>query len=147
MDNQIVLQVAMKAVIVKDGKVLILREAATYGEGTQQGRYHLPGGRVESGEKFEDALSREVKEETNLEVNLGMPVYVGEWRPVIKGVKHQIIGMFMVCTPKGNQEIFLSTEHDKYEWVFPADLSKFDVMEPEGDVIGKAGEMIANNII
>lgn len=50
----VVQRIAMKAVIVnKEGKVLVLREAATYGDGTQRGRYHMPGGRIEAGENFE----------------------------------------------------------------------------------------------
>ncbi len=87
-------RIATKAVIVKDDKILILREAATYGDGTQRGRYHMPGGRVEIGEPFEDALRREIREETGLEVTIGLPIYVGEWHPVIKGVPNQIIAIF-----------------------------------------------------
>jgi 8-oxo-dGTP diphosphatase len=127
-------RIAAKAVIVKDGKVLILREAATYGDGTQQGRYHLPGGRVEIGERFEEALRREVLEETGLHINIGDPLYVGEWRPVIKGVPNQIIGIFSICTP-GSDTVTLSSEHDDYQWVDPANHAGYDVMEPEVEVL------------
>jgi len=83
--TKIIQQIAMKAVIVnKNGEILILREAATYGEGTQRGRYHMPGGRVNVGESFEESLTREVREETNLEVQINEPIYVGEWHPVIR---------------------------------------------------------------
>ena len=41
-------RVAMKAVIVKDGKVLLLREAKTYKDGTNIGRFHMPGGRLDA---------------------------------------------------------------------------------------------------
>ena len=125
----------MKAVIVnKEGKVLILREAATYGDGTQRGRYHMPGGRIEIGENFEAALRREVQEEAGIEVDIEYPIYVGEWRPVIKGVPHQIVATFLVCTPKST-EIRLSTEHDDFQWVDPADYKDFDVMDPEDRVL------------
>ena len=127
-------RVAAKAVIVKDGKILILREAATYGEGTQRGRYHMPGGRVEIGEHFEDALRREVREETGLEITIDTPLYVGEWRPVIKGQPNQIIGIFFVCQPT-TADITLSTEHDSYEWIGPASQADFDIMDPEDLVI------------
>ena len=33
--------------------------------------WELPGGKVEKGEHFADALVREIKEETNLDVNVG----------------------------------------------------------------------------
>jgi len=127
-------RVAAKAVIVRNGKILILREAATYGEGTQRGRYHMPGGRVEIGEHFEAALRREVREETGLEITIEAPFYVGEWRPVIKGQPNQIIGIFFVCRPT-TADITLSTEHDSYEWIDPARQADFDIMDPEDLVI------------
>ncbi len=137
--DTLVQRIAMKAVIVKGGKVLILREAATYGDGTQPGRYHMPGGRLEAGENFEVALHREVKEETGLEVEVQYPIYVGEWRPVIKGVPHQIVGVFFVCKPKSTT-ITLSTEHDGYQWIDPKDRHNFDVMDPEDKVIDRLAE-------
>jgi 8-oxo-dGTP diphosphatase len=129
-------RIAAKAVIVKDGKVLILREAATYSEGTQRGRYQLPGGRVEIGEHFEDALLREVREETGLDVAIEYPLYVGEWRPVIKGMPNQIIGIFFVCTPTSSQ-VTLSDEHDDYQWIDPAKPDDFDIMDPEDKVLSR----------
>lgn len=137
--TSLVQRIAMKAVIVKDGKVLILREAATYGDGTQRGRYHMPGGRVESGEPIEDALRREVREETGLEVNIEYPIYVGEWRPVIRDVPHQIVGVFSVCTPK-TDKITLSTEHDDFQWIDPKNRDQFDIMDPEDKVIDRLAE-------
>jgi 8-oxo-dGTP diphosphatase len=137
--EKIVQRIAMKAVIVKDGKVLILREAATYGDGTQRGRYHMPGGRIEIGENFEEALRREVREETGLEVNIEYPIYVGEWRPVIRGVPHQIVAAFLVCTPK-TDVVTLSTEHDDYQWIDPKERANFDVMDPEDKVLNRFAE-------
>jgi len=90
--DNIVQRVAMKAVIVRDGKVLILREAKTYDEGTNIGRYHMPGGRLDPGENFEDGLRREVREETGLEVELEFPVYVGEWIDPTKWSDYDVMG-------------------------------------------------------
>lgn len=75
--SDLVLRVAAKALVVNsEGKVLILREANTYAEGTQTGKYGLPGGRLEQGESYEEGFVREVKEETGLDVELGRPVFV-----------------------------------------------------------------------
>jgi len=146
MSEGIVLEVAMKAVIVnQDGKILILREAATYGEGTQRGRYHMPGGRLQPGENFEEALRREVREETGLEVDIQYPLYVGEWRPVIHGQPHQIVATFHVCTPKSNK-ITLSTEHDDFQWIKPSERQKFDIMDPEDKVIDRYAEWQARGL-
>lgn len=62
--------VATKAFIVKDGKVLILRESQKYEDGTNAAHFDLPGGRLAPGEHFAEALAREVKEETGLSVTL-----------------------------------------------------------------------------
>lgn len=128
-------RIATKAIIINaEGKILVLREAATYGDGTQRGRYHAPGGRVEIGESIEDALMREVSEETGMKVTIGMPFRVGEWRPVIKGVPNQIFGIFFICKPEST-DISLGTEHDHYEWVGASELENIDIMEAEDGII------------
>jgi 8-oxo-dGTP diphosphatase len=134
-DQQIVQRIATKALIVNEkGQCLILREANTYEEGTNVGRYHLPGGRLNLGEAFTDGLKREVDEEAGLEIEIGKPIYVGEWRPVIKGVQNQIVAIFFICKPLTSQ-VRLSEEHDDFQWVMPGDVSKFDIMSPENNVI------------
>jgi ADP-ribose pyrophosphatase YjhB (NUDIX family) len=128
-------RIAFKAVITDDtGRALILREASTYDEGTQKGRYTLTGGRLEPGESWQDGLRREIHEETGLEVEIGKPLYVGEWRPVIKGVHTQIIAVFMLCSATGGV-LQLSTEHDLYEWVSADTWRTFDVVNPDDKVL------------
>jgi 8-oxo-dGTP diphosphatase len=128
-------RVAAKALIVDEtGKVLILREASTYDDGTNIGRYHLPGGRTEPGEKFFDALHREVAEETGLEVTPLVPIYVGEWFPTIKGEKNHITAIFYACRAAPG-EVRLSDEHDHYEWIEPEAYADFDMMDPDWDVV------------
>lgn len=136
---QIIQRIATKAVIVNsENKVLIVREASTYGDGTNHGRYHLPGGRLDPGEPFLMGLAREVREEVGLIVTIGPPVFVGEWSPVIKGQPHQIVGIFFRCIPKDAQQIALSEEHDDFAWVKLADLDAFDIMTPDPDAIRAA---------
>jgi 8-oxo-dGTP diphosphatase len=51
-------------VVVHEGRVLLIRR----GKEPLRGRWVVPGGTVELGETLEDALVREMKEETDLEV-------------------------------------------------------------------------------
>lgn len=128
--SEVLLRVAVKAVITHKDKVLIVREAKTYLEGSQFGKYGLPGGRIEPNESFYDALEREVKEEVGLSIKHIRPVHMGEWWPEIKGVKNHIVAMFILCESESDK-IMLSDEHDSYEWIDLEGLKKRNVMEPD----------------
>lgn len=54
------------AVIVKDGTIL----ATQRGYGEFKGKWEFPGGKVENGENLEQAIIREIKEETNADINV-----------------------------------------------------------------------------
>jgi len=127
--QEVILRVAAKAVIVNsEGKVLILREANSYAEGTNTGKFHMPGGRLEAGEPFRDALVREIREETGLEdVEIGEAIHVDEWRPEINGTVQQIVGVFVQCRYKGG-EVRLSEEHDQAVWMNPDERDKFALL-------------------
>lgn len=134
-DNIITQRIATKAVITNSaGKLLILREASTYDEGTNSGKYQFPGGRVDIGESFMEALRREVMEEAGLEVEIGKPLHVGEWFPVIKDVPNQIIGIFFLCTAL-TDNVTLSEEHDDYAWVDPSEISQYELTGREALVV------------
>lgn len=50
------------AIIIKDGAILLSK---------QWDGYDFPGGKIELGERIEDALLREIKEETGVEAKIG----------------------------------------------------------------------------
>ncbi len=52
-----------------DGEILILKRHPK--SRTDPDTWELPGGKVEEGEFFDDALVREIKEETNLDCKVG----------------------------------------------------------------------------
>ena len=58
--------IAVGAVVVHDGKLLMIRR----GNDPGRGLWSIPGGRVERGEYLSQALVREVKEETNLDIEV-----------------------------------------------------------------------------
>jgi 8-oxo-dGTP diphosphatase len=65
------------AVIVRDDRVLMVRERNRGPEGRHDGVefWTLPGGGVEPGESDEDAVRREVREEVGLHVRTLRPVF------------------------------------------------------------------------
>jgi len=69
-------RVRVAAIIVRDGEILLVRHV-------KHGKTYwlLPGGGVHYGQTLEDALVREIKEETNLDVVVERPVMINDSVP------------------------------------------------------------------
>jgi len=139
---EIVQRVAAKAVIRFNDKLLLLRESAA--DGTQIGKYQIPGGMVEPGEPFMDALLREVREETGLTVRPIAPIMVDGWLPTLEGVEHQIVAVFYLCEADSDK-IALSHEHDDYVWVEPGELGDLEVPYPVPELFNKYATLLGKN--
>jgi 8-oxo-dGTP diphosphatase len=119
---------ATKAFIIFDGKVLIIRESVKYKDGANFGKYDVVGGRIKPGQRFDESLLREIKEETSLNVKIGDPFFVGEWRPKVDGENWQIVGTFFRCDANTSL-VKLSKDHDNFEWINPKDYKKYNIIE------------------
>lgn len=111
-----------------EGKVLILRESSKYIDGANVGKYDVVGGRIKPGQRFDESLLREVKEETGLEVRIGRPFFVNEWRPVVKDEPWQIVGTFFECF-SDTDKVILSEDHEDFQWIDPRDYKKYNLIE------------------
>lgn len=115
--------IALKALVEYKGRVLIIRESTKNPVGTNPNKYDVVGGRLKSGESYSTCLKREVSEETGLKIKIGRPFYIGEWRPLVKGRRWQIIGVFFSCQAKSNK-VRLSRDHDNFRWINPKNYKK-----------------------
>ncbi|UII56550.1 NUDIX hydrolase [Cytobacillus spongiae] len=86
----------------------------------------LPGGAVENGETLEQAVIREVKEETNLTIEIEHIVAVNEVLFAEKGV-HPIFFTFKVKVVDGEIGIIDENEISEIKWV---DLETANVLMP-----------------
>jgi len=112
-----------------DGRVLLIKRAAD--SKTNASRWELPGGKIGTRESLEEALKREVKEETNLEIIPRDVMGVVEQKfPVINAV-HIIIR----CRAEGS--VKLSGEHEGFAWVEPSDLSRYRLADWLSDFLMK----------
>jgi 8-oxo-dGTP diphosphatase len=101
-----------KALIINDaGEVLCLRRSAN--DADRAGGWDFPGGTLEPDEGFREALAREVKEETGLDLSGPFLAYSkSESRDWGLG-----IWLYYVQFVVGRPAVTLSFEHDHYEWL------------------------------
>jgi len=117
---------SVKAFIEKDGKILILRESPKYKGGSQHGCFVMPGGKVNEGEPFSQSIKRELKEECNIEVEVGKIFHVEEWFIDVPGKPKHIVGMYFICHHTGG-DLNICDEFDLYEWINPKEYQKYNI--------------------
>ena len=106
----------------ENGKILIIKRSTD--SKTNSGKWELPGGKVDQGESFDQALIREVCEETSLKIKLNHVVGVCEQNlPLIRAV-HIIMSGKVV-----EGELSLSSEHEGYAWVFFENLLNYKLAD------------------
>lgn len=126
------------AVIVKDGKVLLVKRRAP----PKAGYYSIPGGLVEVGESVREAAKREVFEET------GLIVKVGELIDVIdnivkdeKGrVKYHYVIIDYLAHPVGGR-LKESSDAAEVKWVSFDELKDLKLTESAKKLFRKLGFM------
>lgn len=97
-----------KVVIIDEGKVLMLKRSNYVNK--YSGEWDLPGGHIRVGEDFEKGMRREVKEETDLDI---------EDLKFIEKIENL---SFYLCEYNKNP-IKLSHEHTKYRFFEKENLS------------------------
>jgi 8-oxo-dGTP diphosphatase len=97
---------SIKGVVIDGGCVLLLLN--------ERGEWDLPGGRPNSGEDHRSALTREVREESGLEVEVGalLDEHVFEVLP-----RRFVCIAAYACRLVGAADVVLSQEHREVRWV------------------------------
>ncbi|MEV0107216.1 NUDIX domain-containing protein [Nocardia sp. NPDC050799] len=118
------IKVAVSALVQDDqGRILLIRRS-------DNGKYSVPGGGLEAGETVVQAVVREVREETGIEVDVTELVGVfSNPEHVIAYDDGEVRQEFSICfraQPIGGK-LRTSEESSEVEWVRPAELSERDI--------------------
>ena len=104
-----------------DGCCLLLKRSDE--SKNNPGKWDLPGGKLERGESFEQALLREVSEETGLEIKLtGLAGSILSQNP-----SFHIVNVVMVAETL-KDFVRLSNEHKECMWVMPNEIKYLDMV-------------------
>lgn len=108
--NHLLTQIVQTATLLNHaGDALILR--------TAEGKWQLPGGRLNEGESWDEGLRREIREETGItDVEILSITMVDNWS--FRGVL--MYGVYFLCRTPAT-EVTISNEHTAYRWVSKSD--------------------------
>ena len=117
-----------KAVIVKDGRILLVRyeDSSEMGLGTW---FALPGGRQQPGETLHETLQRECVEEIGTKVQIGELLFVREY----VHARHELAGR--------------GRDQHKVEFMFACDLEEATASTDTGDVDQASIEWISVELL
>ena len=113
--------VAAGAIIRRDRHILLIQR----GNPPEQGRWSVPGGRVEPGERLRDAARRETLEEVGLEVDIGALVGVVERSGT--GFHYVVADFAASCDPQA--EPIAGDDAAAVAWVPVDDLTNWDLVD------------------
>jgi len=113
--------ISVKGVLVRDGKVLLLKN--------EREEWELPGGKLELGEQPPVCVAREITEETGLPVTTG-PI-LDAWQYHIREGRDVLIVTYG-CHLEGSQSPTLSNEHKEIGLFTLAELGSHATFCPAG---------------
>ena len=129
----------MSAAIFRNAQVLVVRRARR----PALNLYTLPGGVVEAGESLADAVVREVREETGLEIE---PAGLAGHREVIardvegRVERHFVIMSFAARWRAG--ETVLNDELDDARWLDPPELAAYRTTDGLAEIVAAAAALL-----
>ena len=126
MSSGLIMQTVIAAVMEKDGKILIAQRRR--GDALEN-KWELPGGKVEAGESPEECLRRELREEFNIEAEIGEFVGSSEY-----DYRHMSIRLMAYRAHHVSGE-FTLLDHEAIQWVLPLDLKNYEFSEADRPII------------
>ncbi len=114
--------ISVKGFIAYKDKYLFIKKVSNGSK--NQGYWELPGGGLNFGELPEDGLTREVREETGLNIAVLKPIITWSF---LKNNNKQVIGITYLCEAK-DEKVTISEEHEDFAWVKKKDFDNIDLL-------------------
>jgi 8-oxo-dGTP diphosphatase len=126
---------SVSGLIVQDGKILLILR----GNHPYKDHWSLPGGGIEPGERLRDAVKREVREETGLDVEVGV---IAGYREEVSADGHYVIPAFFCRVIAG--ELIAGDDAATAEFVDPREIEGRQIVPALLDVFRDAGLLVAS---
>jgi 8-oxo-dGTP diphosphatase len=132
--------VGVGGVLIQEGRVLLIRR----GKEPLRGRWVIPGGTVELGETLEEALVREMKEETGLRVRPRELLMVFDRIEREQGeVQYHYVIVDYFCDFLGGSAR-AGSDAAELAFVAPIDFPAYDVPDKAREVVAAAFSILGN---
>jgi 8-oxo-dGTP diphosphatase len=123
--------IAAHALIERDGKYLVTLRSRE--NDYMPLKWDLPGGIVQPGETLEEALYREVVEETKLLINIHHVLHIYSNRNQLP-IRQDFQAVYLCSFLSGNIELN-PAEHEQYQWLDYPNISKLDTISFLSDLL------------
>jgi len=127
-------------VIVNNGKILMIKK----GRGPDKGKWCPPGGRQENNETVEETCKREMKEETNLKVDVIKKLIYLEKKDFNERNKRlmekfNVDGInFFLCKPLSDiKEVKIGSDASDFGWFSREEALKMDLVAPAKEFLNR----------
>lgn len=129
--------VGVGAVIVQDGKVVVVRRLAE----PLKGEWSIPGGMLELGEKLREGTAREALEETGLAVEVGevLDVFDAIYPDATGRTQYHYVLIDFLCRPNGG-ELHANSDAADARWAAANELDSLGLRPMTLAVIRKGLE-------
>jgi 8-oxo-dGTP diphosphatase len=130
---------AVSAAIFRDGKVLVVRRARK----PALNLYTMPGGVVEAGETLTEAVAREVREETSLQIEV--LALAGHREAVMRDAQDRVERHFVIMCFAArwiSGEPVLNEELDDARWLDPSEIATLRTTDGLAEIVAAAALLV-----
>jgi len=131
-------RVAVGAVVLDGDRVLLARR----GQAPSVGKWSIPGGLVDVGERLEEAVAREVEEETGLRIRvLGLCGVIDRVHREGDRTRYHYVIIDYAAEPVGG-ELRAGSDAAEVRWVAVDDLARYETTDGLADMIHRAVRLV-----